>query len=339
MKNLPLSSKEFSSTKRKNPNRAASPSPLALLVRKEVYLYMRSWRFLVLLIVVALTFAASMYISASNLKSVVTNHQNPDHIYMYLKLLTATDNSIAPFHVFLGFLAPLLGISLGFDAINSESNAGTLSRLMAQPIYRDTLLIAKVLAPLLIVSTLFTALVLLMIGGGLLYTGVTIEMQEVVRILLFVFISVCYVAFWANFAVLCSIRFKQAATSALVAIGVWLFFTIFYPVLVNLLVHSFLPSPNMLTPEDYVYYNELIMALMRLSPSQLYSDATTTLLMPSIRSLGPVSMEKMMGAIPAPLQIRDSILLVWPQISGLLASTMLCFALAYALFMRREIRA
>src|SRR5690606_35918639 len=124
------------------------------------------------------TFMASMYVSLSNIKSAVGNSDDPDRIFLYLKLLTTTDNSIPPFHVFLGFLAPLLGISLGFDAINSEQNGGTLTRLMAQPIYRDNLLLAKFVSALVIVSSLFIALALLMIGGGLLLTGVRMEPQE-----------------------------------------------------------------------------------------------------------------------------------------------------------------
>ena len=46
----------------------------------------------------------------------------------------------------LGFLIPLVAIGLGFDAINGEHNRRTLSRILAQPIYRDALLMGKFLA-------------------------------------------------------------------------------------------------------------------------------------------------------------------------------------------------
>ena len=231
-----------------------------------------------------------------------------------------------------------MGIALGFDAVNAEYNNGTLTRLMAQPIYRDNLLFAKFLAPLVVVGTLFIALVLLMIGGGLIGTGVRIEPQELLRILGFTLISVLYVAFWLSLSILLSIRFRQPATSALTAIGIWLFFTVFFPILVNLAIRPFLPNPNYISEQEYLGYNELILNLLRLSPSQLYTDATTTLLMPSVRSLGPIAMEQMVGAIPAPLSFRESFLMVWPQISGLTAAMMICFAWSYYIFMRREIR-
>lgn len=309
-----------------------------VLINKEVSGHIRSWRFIILIVLIALTFIASLYVSSSNLKNAVGNMQDPDQTFLYLKLLTTTDNSIPPFHIFLNFLAPLLAIALGFDAINSEQNNGTLTRLISQPIYRDNLLFAKFSGPLIIVATLFTSLVLFMLGGGLLMTGVRIELQEVFRILGFIAISIIYVEFWLALAVLLSICFKQPATSALTVIGIWLFFTVFFPIVVNLVIRSFLPNPNFLSEESLIRYNELILNILRLSPGQLYTDATTVLLSPSVRSLGPITMEQMMGAIPAPLSLRNSILIVWPQVSGLLAATMICFAMSYYLFMRREIR-
>lgn len=323
---------------RELPDVAIHRRPFAVMLRKEVADHIRSWRFIVLLILIVLTFAGAMYVSLSNLKAAVSNENDPDHLFLYLKLLTATDGSLPPFHIFMSFLGALLGISLGFDAINAERNNGTLIRLLAQPVYRDNLLLAKFVSALVIVAALFLSLSLLMIGGGLIITGVRIEAAEFFRILSFVVLTVLYVGFWLSLAILLSVKFKQATTSALTAIGIWLFFTIFYRIIVNMIVKSFFPDPNFMGQDDILFYNNLILDLLRLAPSQLYTDATTTLLMPSVRSLGPLTMEQMAGAIPSPLSVRESILIVWPQVSGLLAATAVCFALTYFWFMRREIR-
>lgn len=341
MKSQPVSLKDLSLKQAKSnqsPKKPVNAGPFNVIVRKEIADHIRSWRFIVLIGLVVLTFVASMYVALGNIKSSVGNTDDPDHIFLYLKLLTTTDNSIPPFHVFLSFLAPLLGISLGFDAINSEQNNGTLTRLMAQPVYRDNLLLAKFVSALIIVSVLFVALALTMIGGGLLLTGVRMEPQELLRILGFIAISITYVAFWLSLSILMSIKFKQAATSALTAIGIWLFFTVFYQIVINLVVRSFLPDPAFLSQNEIIAYNEFILKLLRIAPNQLYTDATTTLLMPSVRSLGPITMEQMAKAIPSPLPFKESVMIVWPQVSGLVASTVVCFALSYYLFMRREIR-
>ncbi|WP_300597575.1 ABC transporter permease subunit [Niabella sp.] len=312
--------------------------PFSVMLRKEVADHIRSWRFIILLAIMLLTFLGSMYVSLSNISKAVANVEDPDRLFLYLKLLTITDNSLPPFHIFIGFLGPLLGIGLGFDAINSEQNNGTLIRLLAQPVYRDNLLLAKFTGALIVISALFLSLGLLMIGGGLIITGVHMEPQEFLRILCFLVLTIVYVGFWLNLSILLSVIFKQAATSALTAIGIWLFFTIFYQMVMSLVIKAFLPDPALLSPDQVAGYNSTITTFLQLAPSQLYADGTTTLLMPSVRSLGPLSMEQMAGAIPTPLSLRESILIVWPQLCGLLAATLLCFAFAYYRFMRREIR-
>ncbi len=313
-------------------------SPFSVMVHKEMADHIRSWRFIILIGLIILTFIASMYVSLGNIRSAIGNTNDPDHTFLYLKLLTATDNSTPPFHVFLSFLAPLLGISLGFDAVNSEQNKGTLTRLMAQPVYRDNLLLAKFVSALMLVAALFLVLVLLMIGGGLVLTGVRMEPQELLRIIGFIVISITYVGFWLSLSIVLSIKFRQAATSALTAIGIWLFFTVFYQIVVNLAIRSLLPDPAFLTQDQILGYNELILDILRIAPNQLYTDASTTMLMPSVRSLGPMTMEQMAGAIPAPLPFKESLMIVWPQVSGMIGATVACFALSYYLFMRREIR-
>jgi ABC-2 type transport system permease protein len=314
------------------------PLAMKVLIKKEIASHIRSWRFIILMALIILTFGASLFVSFSGLKDTINNAQDPDSAFVYLKLLTSSDNSIPPFHVFLNFLAPLLGIALGFDAINSEHNSGTLTRLVAQPLYRDNLLLAKFFAPLIIVSTMLTALVMLMIGAGIISTGISIELQEIVRIIGFIAVTILYVGFWLSLAIFLSIVFRQGATSAMTALGVWLFFTIFFPIVVNFVVRPFIPNPNYISEQEYLAWHELILNLMRLSPSQLYTDATTSILMPSVRSLGPVSMEQMIAAIPSPLSFKDSIMIVWPQLTGITAGMMICFALSYFVFMRREIR-
>lgn len=93
-------------------------------------------------------------------------------------------------------------------------------------------------------------------------------------------------------------------------------------------------------PGEYqvIGLEQLKLGLSRIMPNQLFSEATTTLLLPSVRSLGPLMMEQVYGAIPGSLPLGQSVLLVWPQVTGLIAATVICFALSYVSFMRREIR-
>ncbi len=314
----------------------AVPHPFWVIVQKEVSDHVRSWRFNVLLFLILLTCFGSLYTAITGLVE-AGNKSNEEDAYFFLKLFTFSDGSLPPFHIFIGFLGPLLGIALGFDAINSEYNGGTLSRVMAQPIHRDYLINAKFTAALAVISAMFFALGFLVMGFGMLIAGIPPTAEEFMRVVCFLLLSVLYVAFWLNLSVFLSIRFRQAATSALTAIAVWLFFTIFYQIIVNLVAKAIMPSQTA-SPQQLLDYQQFILNLMRVVPSQLYTDATTTLLMPAVRSLGPLTMEQAYGAIPSPLPLGQSLLIVWPQLTGLIAATVVCFALSYLSFMRREIR-
>lgn len=311
-------------------------NPFWIIVRKEISDHVTSWRFNILVILLAMTCLGSLYTALSNLATAVKS-DDPDSAFLFVKLFTLTDGTLPSFTVFISFLGPLLGIALGFDAINSEQNRGTLSRLMAQPIHRDYVINAKALAALFVISVMFFALCFLVMGFGLLKTGIAPTAEEFGRVMSFIVISIVYVAFWLNLSILFSVRFRQPATAALCGISVWLFFTIFYQMIVSVIAKVSAPDA-MAMPQEVIQYQELVQTLLGIVPSQLFSDATTTLLMPSVRSLGPLTMEQLHGAIPSPLPLGQSLLLVWPQVTGLIAATLVCFALSYLSFMRREIR-
>ncbi|MCK9641413.1 MAG: ABC transporter permease [Prolixibacteraceae bacterium] len=310
--------------------------PFRVVLNKEISDHVRSWRFIILILLISLTCLGSIYTALANF-SKAAGPNDPDGAFFFLKLFTITDGTLPSFVVFISFLGPLLGISLGFDAVNSEYNHRTLSRILSQPIYRDYLLNAKFLAALTVISVMFFALGFLVMGFGLVNIGIPPTVEEFLRILTFVALSILYVAFWLNLSILFSVQFRQPATSALAGIAVWIFFSIFYGMIVNLITRSFAPS-ELAGENQVIAFESFKLGLLRVMPNQLFSEATSTLLMPSVRSLGPLSMEQVYGTIPGPLPFGQSLLLVWPQVTGLLAATLLCFALSYFSFMRREIR-
>lgn len=322
--------------KRQKKRKTTVSHPFRVLVQKEVSDQVRSWRFIILLAIIALTCLGSLYTSLTNIGDAVKPN-DPNGAFFFLKLFTLSDGTLPSYIVFISFLGPLLGISLGFDAINSERNRGTLSRVMAQPIHRDYLLNAKFIAALIVISVLFFALGFLVMGIGLVIIGIPPTAEEFLRVVFFILLSIFYVAFWLNLSILFSVKFRQAATSAMSGIAIWLFFSVFYNMIINLINKATMPSQY--APRGILIGHEkFILNLMRISPSQLFSEATTTLLMPSVRSLGPLTMEQVQGTIPSPLPLGQSLLLVWPQLTGLIAATVVCFALSYIFFMKKEIR-
>src|SRR5690625_1413662 len=210
---------------------------------------------------------------------------------------------------------------------------------MAQPIPRDYVINGKFVAALLINSLLCFALGLLVMAFGIIILGIPPTAEEFLRIIAFLFLCIAYIAFWLNLGILFSVVFRQPATSALASISVWLFFAVFYSMIINVVAKPILNSDAISTVGDAISRQELVMNLQRLSPNYLFSESTTTLLSPSIRSLGPLTMEQTVGAVASPLPLSQSLLLIWPQLNEMISDSLIWIAIAYLLFMRSEIRA
>ena len=81
--------------------------------------------------------------------------------------------------------------------------------------------------------------------------------------------------------------------------------------------------------------------MARLLPGQVYAEASAALLNPSITSVSAsdIYSPQYSAQIPTLLSFDQSFLLILPHIVILFALTIGCFALAYARFMRQEVRA
>ncbi|GAB4242193.1 MAG: ABC transporter permease [Thermoleophilia bacterium] len=307
------------------------------VARKELRDHLTGLRFGILLVLIGVTSLAAVYSAGRALREVAFEAMGARNVF--LALFTISDQDLPSFVSFVAFLGPLLGIALGFDSLNSERSQGTLSRLISQPIHRDAVLDGKFLAGLATISLTLLTLMLVVGGLGLILIGVPPSGEEVLRLLLFAVLTVLYVGFWLALAQLFSVLFRQAATSALSSVAVWLFFAVFATLLAGLTADALAPLSGDATPEEQLRHEQIRTALERLSPITLYSEATTALLNPSVRSLGVIVAQQVDRAVPAPLALDQSLLLVWPQLVGLAAAVIVCFAASYILFMREEVRA
>jgi len=315
--------------------REGSPwTGLWAVVAKDMADHMTSARMYILELLILMTAVGTVGVSLQELRK---NTQVVD--FVYLKLFTTGQDPLPAFVGFLAFLVPLVAIALTFDAINGEFNQRTLSRLLAQPIYRDALLMGKFLAGLFTMTLVLAAIWLLILGMGILGLGVPPTGNEMMRLLFFLILTIFYGGVWLALALDFSVVFRQPATAALGALAVWLFVTIFWGIVVNLVVGAVRPIQAGL-PQEYLAQAQMGVTLSRLSPNTLFSEATIGLLQPSTRSLGLVLPSELEGMIlGAPLPLRESVLLIWPHLAGLIAATILLFAIAYIMFQRQEIRA
>ncbi|MDE2229698.1 MAG: ABC transporter permease [Alphaproteobacteria bacterium] len=305
---------------------------------KELADHLGSSRMFVLEWLVLLTGIGAVYTAISDLKT--TTASDP---FVFLRLFTHARDPLPSFIAVLAFLVPLMAIGLGFDAINSEFNRRTMSRILAQPIYRDALLLGKFLAGLATLAIALVMLWLLVVGFGLITLGVPPSGAEVSRGIGFLVVALFYGGLWLTVAILCSVLFRSAATSALVALGLWLLATVLWPLIVQFAANAIYP-PNAVTlllgGGPSLGQVELQQTLSRVSPSTLFDESVLALLHPATRALGPVFMSQLEGSVMgAPLPFGQSLLLIWPQATGLVAGTIIVFVFAYIAFQRQEVRA
>jgi len=185
---------------------------------------------------------------------------------------------------------------------------------------------------------LLTTVTLLVAGLGILRLGIVPSAGEVARLVVWLLGAVAYVGVWLALAVLCSVVVNRAATSALVAIAIWLVLVVFGSLLAQVGADVFAPADGS-TGAAALHNARVEQNLARISPVTLYDEATTALLNPEVRSVGVVTVQQLDRAVVSNLSVTQSALLVWPQMVGLIAAMVVCFAAAYVAFMRQEVRA
>ena len=238
-------------------------------------------------------------------------------------------------------VGPLLGLAFAFDSINGERSDGTLPRLLSQPIHRDDVINGKFAAGLAVISLVLVVMVLAVTAFALIRLGIVPGIAELFRVLLWVLVTIVYVSLWLAFGLLLSVAIRRAATSALVGFGIWFLLTIFGSLIVSLVGGLIAPIAG--APEDQLRSVGVQQTLTRLLPDTLYKEASFTLLNPQVSTVStPDTLGQYAQAqqrIPSLFSLDQSFLLVWPQIVVLVFLTVACFALAYVLFMRQEVRA
>ena len=317
-------------------SRRGSPwTGLGAVIAKEAADHLGGVRLVVIEGLMFLTALSVAWFSTTTIRTNIS--QSP---FLFLHLLTVTPEAV-PLSVasIITLVTPVIAIALGFDAISGEFSQRTLSRLLAQPIYRDALLLGKFLARLLALTIALVSLWLLLLGLGMLRFGLPPNFEEVVRMLGFLVATLAFGGVWLAIALLFSVLFRSPATAALAALGLWLLFAFFWSLMVTPMLTTLIAGPpeGILGPN--IAYVQTQQVLDRLSPNTLYGETAQALLHPDKRFFGLVFFSQLVGAIPASLPATQSFLLIWPQLTGLIAATIVIFVAAYIAFQRQEIRA
>jgi ABC-2 type transport system permease protein len=309
---------------------------LGTVLLKELADHFDSARVMLLALLMVLAAAVPFYRAVEQLNAA-------EDAFPLLKLFNPGGQTVSVVAI-LSFVIPVMAIGLGFDSVNGEHNRRTLSRILAQPIYRDALLAGKFLAAITVLAVNLVCLWLLVVGFGVLLLGVPASGDEFGRSLVFLFIAIAYAGVWLGLAMLLSVLFRSPASAALLALGVWLFMTLLWPLIApSIAVAIAPPDPRFLMiglmdPQT----NAWLTALSRISPDFLFEEATRSILTPTTPSLGLVldQIRQLSGVVVgATLPLRESLLTAWPQIVALVSGVIALFVATYVSFQRQEVRA
>jgi ABC-2 type transport system permease protein len=203
----------------------------------------------------------------------------------------------------------------------------------------------KFLAGATTITILVVSIVLVISGFGLTLIGVVPGVEEILRLAIYVGISIFYISFWLGLSILFSIVFRSVATSFLASVALWIFLSFFVSLGASVLANSIAPVEKKegAEPETIVTNSEIKEEASLLSPMFIYSSATATIVDPmrkttrSLVLMGP--MEQLSSSrFQNPLSLGQSLVVVYPQLVALIAISLICFAVSYWIFMMQEIR-
>jgi ABC-2 type transport system permease protein len=311
---------------------------------KEFADHLLSVRFLVLTLLLGIAALVPLYFAADRIRSLASDVSGAQAVFLALFTIGGQENfAFLEVDRFVALVAPLLGVAFAFDAVNGERHEGTLPRLLSQPIYRDDVINGKFAAGLAVIAVVLTSVALVIAGFGMLRLGIVPAPSEVLRIAAWLLATYLYVALWLAFGLLLSVLLRRAATSALIAFGAWILVTIFGSLIVSIVAGVVAPLSSATSNEEALNLITTQETIRRLLPSTLYEELSLVILNPAVTGVStPSTLGQYFQAqqqIPSLLSLDQSLLLVWPQVAALVALIVVCFAGAYILFMRQEVRA
>lgn len=309
---------------------------------KELKDQFGSKRFLILFGLVLLLSSLAAYQGVDYIR----DNQNAGFVYIF----SGTQMSFSFIQIMV-FFGPLLGLALGFDAINKERTTGTLSILLGQPIFRDSVINGKLIAGAAALATLTVGTIGIMCGLTIPMLGFGPTMGEASKIAVVTLLTIVYLVFWLCLGILYSVLTKKTSTSILSSIATWLTFSIVIGILASVVASALVPLPGgafrrveggqggqggfQISEEfrEAMQQRFTIQSnIQKISPTNLYSEMASDILGVT-RGMFRGSQE-----FERTLTLGEALAANWANITALTVGLVICFAASYMMFLRSEIR-
>jgi Cu-processing system permease protein len=201
------------------------------------------------------------------------------------------------------FLAPLMGLTLGAQAIASEREQGTLSYLLAQPISMLELFVAKftglalAIGAAIVFGFALSTLTITYLSGG---EGIDVFLRLTVLTVLLAWVSLALGYLISSFS-------RRTSTALGVAIVIWLFLVLIGDL--GLMGTSVVLDVN----------PDTLLAITLINPLEVFRIAAITLLRDSMELLGPSGLVARKWFGDSATIVLTGILVIWLAVTLVLA--------------------
>jgi len=235
----------------------------------------------------------------------------------------------------MGFVAPLLGLSLGYDAISGEREKGTMKLLLVRPVFRDQLINGKALGSLITISFSLGLSGLILIGLSSASLGATLDPDIILRLIIYLLLSVLLSMSYYSISLVFSAKFEISSRSLLLSIAVWALFTFVIPLIAFLFVLSVLgppPPPQSGEFKEWIMKSSEIQSIINfITPNHHFSKVADSILLAraAITSQG-------LGLPEIPETIAEVITYNWASVIMLILFFAVPYLISYAIFVSAE---
>ena len=207
-----------------------------IIAKKEFQDIFRSRTFSVMLMLLLTLTVTSILVSTLIFRSQVTQYENSLAVLQSLgKIPTEAAPQLFPLNLlrgvvdYLEIIGAIIGILLGYLSISKEKNTKTLKLLLSRPITKKDIIAGKIIGNLLFVSLTILFVAAVILASFYLIGGITLTSVELIKMLIFVIISIVYIMVFFTLAVFLSVQQKTLSNALIICFVIWLVFVLVLP--------------------------------------------------------------------------------------------------------------
>ncbi len=228
------------------------------------------------------------------------------------------------------WFAPLIGIGLGFDAVIKEQRSGSLNVLLTHPVFRDTIILGKLLGSTLTLFLVLFVSAAVSVGTLLFLLGEAVSIMELTRIALYILFTFLYTLIFLGISVLLSIVVKDAADSLIYNVVIWLGLSI---VFTKIVIAFFLLSGQTLTVDSNGW--EIIAKISNISPMHHYAEVIAG--KTNLAWGGPGIESNIKGILDTRFTLAQWFSEFWMNLTVLIVTPIILLITAFIAFLRKDI--